>query len=102
MNPLLRGHSGTTPEAPRNVFTINQGTSEDDSQSNPHPEAGLLISVREDRHDMVTAGRRESVEDRDTGVQNYLQTQATLPAFACKKDPYAIYMRYLQFTCRNG
>ena len=71
MNPLLQGHSGTTPEASRNVFSISQGTNEDDSQSNPHPEAGLLTSVREDRHDMVTAVQRESVEDRDmvTGVQ---------------------------------
>ena len=65
MNPLLQGHSGTTPEASRNVFSINQGTNEDDSQSNLHPEAGLLTSVREDRHDMVTAVQRESVEDRD-------------------------------------
>ena len=71
MNPLLRGHSGTTPEASRNVFSISQGTNEDDSQSNPHPDAGLLTSDREDRHDMVTAVQRESVEDRDmvTGVQ---------------------------------
>ena len=71
MNPLLQGHSGTTPEASRNVFSINQGTNEDDSQSNPHPEAGLLTSVPEDRHDMVTAVQRESVEDRDmvTGGQ---------------------------------
>ena len=71
MNPLLQGYSGTTPEASRNVFSINQGTNEVDSQSNPHPEAGLLTSVREDRHDMVTAVQRESVEDRDmvTGVQ---------------------------------
>ena len=53
------------------MFSISQGTNEDDSQSNPHPEAGLLTSVREDRHDMVTAVQRESVEDRDmvTGVQ---------------------------------
>ena len=54
MNPLLQGHSGTTPEASRNVFSINQGTNEDDSQSNPHPEAGLFTSVREDRHDTAT------------------------------------------------
>ena len=37
MNPLLQGRSGTTPETYRNVFSINQGTNEDDSQSNPHP-----------------------------------------------------------------
>ena len=70
MNPLLQGHSGTTPEASRNVFSINQGTNEDDSQSNPHPEAGLLTSVREDRHDMATGVQRESAVGQDmvTGV----------------------------------
>ena len=42
MNPLFQGHSGTTPEMSRNAFSINQGTNEDDSQSDPHPEAGLF------------------------------------------------------------
>ena len=51
MNPLLQGHSGTTPETSRNVFSFNQGTNKDDSQSDPPPEAGLLTSGREDRHD---------------------------------------------------
>ena len=37
MNPLLQGYSGTTPETSRNMFSINQGTNEDESQSNPHP-----------------------------------------------------------------
>ena len=41
MNPLTQGHSGTAPETSRNVCSISQGTNEDDSQSNPHPEAGL-------------------------------------------------------------
>ena len=59
MNPLLQGHSGTTPETSRNVFSINQGTNEDDSQSDPHPEAGLLISGRDDRHNMATRVQRE-------------------------------------------
>ena len=65
-NPLLQGHSGTTPETSRNVFSINQGTNEDDSQSNPHPEAGLLTSGREDRHDMATGVQRQSVDGCDT------------------------------------
>ena len=30
MNPLIRGHSGTTPEMSRNAFSTNQGTNEDD------------------------------------------------------------------------
>ena len=70
MNPLLQGHSESTPETSRNMFSINQGTNVDDSQSNPHPEAGLLTSVREDRHDMVTAVEGESVDGHDmvTGV----------------------------------
>ena len=42
MNPLIQGHSGTAPETSRNVFSISQGTNEDDSQSNPHPEPGLV------------------------------------------------------------
>ena len=57
-NPLLQGHSGTTPETFRNTFSVNQGTNEDDSQSDPHPEAGFLTSGREDRHDMLAGVRR--------------------------------------------
>ena len=70
MNPLLQGHSGTTPETSRNVLSIHQGTNEDDSQSDPHPEAGLLNSGREDRHDMATGVQRESTQAHDmvTGV----------------------------------
>ena len=41
------------------MFSINQGTNEDDSQSNPHHEVGLLTSGREDRHDMATGVQRE-------------------------------------------
>ena len=71
MNPLLQGHSGITPETSRNVFSINQGTNEDDSLSDPHPEAGPLTSGREDRCDMVTGVQRERLCDRDmlTAVQ---------------------------------
>ena len=65
MNPLLQGHSGTIPETSRNMFSINQGTNEDHSQCNPHPEAGLLISGREDRHDMATGIQRECTQAHD-------------------------------------
>ena len=57
MNPLVQGHSATAPETSRNVFSIHQGTNEDDSQSNSHPEAGLFNnqvtqnSGPEDGHD---------------------------------------------------
>ena len=59
MNPLLQGHSGTTPETSRNIFSVHQGATVDDSQKDPHPEAGLLTSGREDHHDMATGVQRE-------------------------------------------
>ena len=70
MNPLLQDHSGTTPETSRNMISLNQGTNEDESQSNPHPEAGLLTSGQKDRHDMATRVQRESTQAHDmvTGV----------------------------------
>ena len=40
MNPLLPRGSGTTPEPSRNALSISQGTNEDDSQNDSHPEAG--------------------------------------------------------------
>ena len=40
MNPLLPGHSGTTPEPTRNTSHNNQGRNDDSSQNDPHPEAG--------------------------------------------------------------
>ena len=58
-NPLIQGHSGTAPETSWKVFSISQGTNEDDSQSNPHPEAGLFNnqmtqnSGPEERHDIL-------------------------------------------------
>ena len=42
MNPLIQGHSGTVPETSRNAFHTSQGINEDDSQSDPHPEAGIF------------------------------------------------------------
>ena len=42
MNPLIQVHSGTTLEMSLNAFSTNQGTNEDDSQSDPHLEAGIF------------------------------------------------------------
>ena len=42
MNPLIQGHSGTAPETSRNALGTSQWTNEDDSQSDPHPEAGIF------------------------------------------------------------
>ena len=42
MNPLVQGHSGTAPETSRNALSTSQGTNQDDSQSDPHPEASIF------------------------------------------------------------
>ena len=77
MNSLLQGHSGITPETSRKVFSVNKGTNEDDSQSNPQPEAGLLTSGQEDHHDMVMGVQRGSRQAPDmvTGVTEQIRSQ---------------------------
>ena len=82
MIPLLQGYSGTTPETSRNMFGINQGTNEDDSQSNPLPEAGLLTSGRQDRHDMTTGVQRESAVGQDKYI-HYCSLQLILQSGVC-------------------
>ena len=42
LNQQIRTHSETVPGALRNTNMENQGTNEDDSQSDPHPEAGIF------------------------------------------------------------
>ena len=44
MDPLIQGRSGTAPEASRNAYGTHQGTNEDDSQSDLHPEASTSQS----------------------------------------------------------
>ena len=42
LNPQIRTHSETVPGTFRNTNVGNQGTNEDESQSDPHPEAGIF------------------------------------------------------------
>ena len=42
LNQQITTHSGTVPGIFRNTNVENQGTKEDDSQSDPHPEAGIF------------------------------------------------------------
>ena len=64
MNPLLPGYSGATPEPTRNALSNNQGTNEDDSQNDPHPEAGLFHGQTtrntgpKEGHDMETGATK--------------------------------------------
>ena len=86
MNRLLQSHSGTTPEMSLNVFSINQGTNEDDSQSDPHPEAGLLNSGREDRHDMATGVQRENGLGHNRNLVFFPLSDEDLPVETLARD----------------
>ena len=44
LNQQIRTHSGTVSGTFRNTNVENQGTNEDDSQSDPHHEAGIFRS----------------------------------------------------------
>ena len=44
LNPQIRTLSGTVPGTFRNTNVENQGTNEDDSQSDSNPEAGIIRS----------------------------------------------------------
>ena len=62
LNPQIQKHSGTLPGTIRDTGVENQGKNEDDSQSDPHPEASIFRSQitqnsgPEAGHDMVTGG----------------------------------------------
>ena len=61
MNPLLQGRSGATPEASRNPLSTSQRTNEDNSQNDPHPEAGLF-------HNQIT---QNSGPEEDHDIQSF-------------------------------
>ena len=44
LNPLIQGHSGSSPETSWNAHGTNQGTNKEDSQSDPHLEASVSQS----------------------------------------------------------
>ena len=77
LNPQITTHSGTVPGTFRNTNVENQGTNEDDCQSDPHPEAGIFRGLTtqnsglKDCRDMVTGvtGEIRHYRDMMTGVQ---------------------------------
>ena len=76
-NPLIQGHSGTAPETSQDNSSIKHGAKEDDSQRNPHHEAGIFYNQMTQNsgsggdHDMVTGVQKESLcgHDMVTGGQ---------------------------------
>ena len=81
LNPQIRAHSGTVPGTFRNTNVENQGTKEDDSQIDPHPEGGIFCSLNlqnsgpEIGHDMVARVQKESLCGHD---KNFLLNQKKL------------------------
>ena len=78
LNQQIRTHSETVPGTFRNTNMENQGTNEDDSQSDPHPEVGP--SVCQPRHSI----------DSDTGEAHDTMTgvieQTTKGPHTCYDD----------------
>ena len=96
LNQQVRTHSGTVPGTFRNTDVENQGTNEDESQSDPHPEVGP--SVCQSRHSI----------DSDTGEAHDTMTgvieQTTKGPHRDVSNLYLIFLRTCQFIwcrCRN-
>ena len=81
LNQQIRTHSETVPGTIRNTNVENQGTNEDDSQSDPQPEAGIFRGQTtqnfgpKDCRDMVTGvtGEIRHCRDMVTGVQGEIR-----------------------------
>ena len=73
LNQQIRTHYGTVPETFRNTNVENQGTNEDDSQSDPHPEGGLF--------------RSQTTQNSGPEVGPYMVTGATEQA---RNGPYMV------------
>ena len=52
LNQQITTHSETVPGTFRNTNVENQGTNEDDSQSDPHPEAGIFCGQTTQNSDL--------------------------------------------------
>ena len=96
MKLLIQGHSGTTPEMSRNTYCTNQGTNEDDSQSDPHPEPGIWHnqttrnSGPEDGHDSSVSSSNVRVSSFLTPNNGFLQYPENIPLSRSEKNavPY--------------
>ena len=96
LNQKIRTHSETVPGTFRNTNVGNQGTNEDDSQSDPHPEAGIFRgqttqnSGPKDCRDLVTGATGEIRHCRDmvTGVTGAIRHCRDMVTAAGEEIPY--------------
>ena len=100
MNPLLPGYSGATPEPTRRASGNNQGTNEDDSQNDPHPEADHTIGpdntilvnsfmtlLNLSNLNSLTNGVKKT--EYDIKFNNGMQNLTVLPVFVFSEDKIA-------------
>ena len=116
LNQQITTHSETVPGTFRNTNAENQGTNEDNSQSEPHPEAGIFCgqttqnSDLEDCCDMVTGvtGEIRHCCDMVTGVTGEIRhwcdmvTGATRGSEEVRKCPHMVTGATREFChCRD-
>ena len=104
--PLLPSHFGTTPEPSRNALSTSQGTNEDDSQNDPHPEAGLFHgqmtqnSGPEYDHDMAT-GATEQICNRHDMTRVHKEVTYCSPCTSSEKQKQNRSTSQPQFRSQN-
>ena len=77
LNPQITTHSETVPGTFRNTNVENQGTNEDDSQSDPHPEAGIFCGQTTQNSDL------EECYDRRISSSERFTTSRPIDKFLC-------------------
>ena len=95
-NQQIHTHFETVPGTFRNTNVENQGTNEDDSQSDPHPEAGIFRGQTtqnlgpQDCHDMVTGATGEICHCRDmvTGGSEEMRNDLDIVTAVQEEIPY--------------
>ena len=95
-NQQIHTHSETVPGTLRNTNVGNQGTNEDDTQSDPHPEAGIFCgqttqkSGPKDCRDMVTGvtGEIRHCRDMVTGATEEMRNGLDIVRAVQEEIPY--------------
>ena len=93
LNPQIRTHSGTVPGTFRNTNVKNQGTNEDDSQSDPHPEVGPFVC--QSRHSIDS--NTDEAPDRDISRQlgiHETSSKYSILSFFFNDQERSLYCKY--------
>ena len=85
LDPLIQGDSGTAPETSRNAYGTNQGTNEDDSKSDHHPEA------------TISQGQMTRNSGSEDGHDRFAPFQELHFLYCCELDLMTSKVRYIFF-----